>query len=115
MPVCPQCQHAYPVGAVDCETCGTRLVKSPPPDPNQGQLFEVVELFDLPDEITGMALKTFLADQGIEVNVRELQASFYGITLNPGGGIWGKLVVAKEYESQARALVKEFLKEFPGR
>ncbi len=112
MPVCPRCHRAYPVGAEVCEECDVRLGTS---DPLQGELFEVVELYDLPDEITGLALRSFLAEQGIEANLRQLQASFYGITLNPGGGLWGKLVVAKEQETQARALIERFLTEFHGR
>ncbi len=115
MAFCPQCRRTAPSGEVKCAVCGTRLLKSPPRDPDQGELFEAVELFDVPDEITGMALRSFLADQGVEANLRELQASFYGTTLNPGGGLWAKLVVPKEQEAKARELIERFLAEFHGR
>lgn len=115
MPVCPRCRRTYPDGEEKCEACGAGSARSLPPDPDQGELFEVVELYDVPDEITGLALRSFLADQGVEANVRELQASFYGITLNPGGGLWGKLVVAKEQEQKARTLIRQFMTEFQGR
>jgi hypothetical protein len=85
-----------------------------PPDPNQGELFETIELYRLSDEIMGMALKSRLADAGLDATIQVMRASFYGSALDPAGGYWGKLLVAKDQEVPARKILAAFLKEFEG-
>lgn len=111
MPHCPKCFARYAENEKVCPECRVPLVGSLPPDPNQGELFEAVEIWQIPDEITALAVKSFMADAGVNVSVRELRASFYGNTLDPLTG-WGRLVVEKHQEAKARQLLEQFLREF---
>jgi len=116
MPFCPKCYTEYPPEVSACPECQLKLIKSLPPDPNQGVLFEIVELCKISDEITAMALRSFLADGGIDATVQEMQASFYGSVLNPGNeGYWGKLLVDRHQEAKARRLLDAFQREFQTR
>jgi hypothetical protein len=116
MPFCPKCFREFSAAESVCPDCRQPLVRSLPPDPRQGELFEAVELYQIPDEIMGLALKSFLADLGIDSSLQEMRASFYGSILNPGqAGYWGKLLVAKEQEAGARRALAQFLREFTGR
>ncbi|NTV52489.1 MAG: hypothetical protein HGA76_05705 [Candidatus Firestonebacteria bacterium] len=112
---CPQCRKEYEVGNRLCPDCRVSLVRNLPPDPNQLALFEMIEIYKIPDEITGMALSSFLADAGVQVSVQPMEASFYGGTLNTLLGYWGKLLVSAEHETKARKQLEIFLKEFHGK
>jgi membrane protein YqaA with SNARE-associated domain len=79
------------------------------------ELFETVEIYKIPDEITGMALSSFLADAGVEASVQPMEASFYGGALNVMLGYWGKLLVPRDQEVKARKQLEIFLREFHGR
>jgi len=115
MPFCPQCRREYETGVRTCSDCQTPLVRNLPPDPNQIELFELVEIYKIPDEITAMALSSFLADAGLDASIQPMEASFYGGTLNTLLGYWGKLLVPAEQEPKARKQLEIFLKEFHGR
>jgi hypothetical protein len=114
MPFCPKCRYEYNPEVKECPDCGEKLVASLGPDPNQGELFDTVVLYKVPDEITGLALRSFLLDAGIEAVLQDMQASFYGSVLTGMQGYWGKVIVAKEQESRARELLAEFKQDFPG-
>ena len=115
MPFCPQCRQEYENHKNTCPDCRVPLVRSLPPDPNQIALFEMTEIYKIPDEITGMALSSFLADAGVEASIQPMEASFYGGALNTILGYWGKLLVPAEQETKARQQLEIFLKEFGGR
>jgi hypothetical protein len=115
MPFCPQCQREFEDGIKLCPECRVSLVRNLPPDPNQMALFEMVEIYKIPDEITGMALSSFLADAGVDASIQPMEASFYGGTLNTLLGYWGKLLVPVEQEAKSRKQLEIFLKEFHGR
>ncbi len=114
MPFCPKCGCEYNPGIRLCADCQVPLVNHLPPDPNQGELFETVELCKVPDEITAMALKSFLLDGGVDVGIRNMTASFYGTVLNEVQGYWGTVIVDKAQEEQARELYAGFMREFHG-
>ncbi len=114
MPFCPNCGTEYVPGVTTCADCQVLLVDHLPPDPNQGELFETVELCKVPDEITAMALKSFLLDGGVDVGIRNMTASFYGNVLNGVQGNWGAVIVDKAQEEKARKLYADFLREFHG-
>lgn len=114
MPYCPKCGYEYNEGVELCHDCQVALVASLPPDPNQGELFETKELCKVPDEITAMALKSYLMDNDIEVGVREMRASFYGDVLNGMQGYWGTIIVPLEQEEKAQKLYQAFQQEFYG-
>lgn len=115
MPFCPKCGYEYEQHIAQCADCHVDLVGALPPDPNQVELFETIELCKVPDEVTAMALKSFLMDGGIEVGVRNMTASFYGTVLNGFQGNWGTLIVNKEQEAEAKRLYEAFKKEFYGK
>jgi membrane protein YqaA with SNARE-associated domain len=79
------------------------------------ELFEMVEIYKIPDEITGMALNSFLVDAGIEASIQPMEASFYGGALNVMLGYWGKLLVPRDEETKARKLLETFIREFHGK
>lgn len=114
MPFCPKCGYEYKEEISQCADCQVPLVSSLPPDPNQVELFETIELCKVPDEITAMALKSFLMDAGIEAGIRNMSASFYGNVLNEFQGYWGTVIISKEQEDQARQFYEAFKKEFNG-
>jgi hypothetical protein len=114
MPFCPSCRREYEAGVSLCPDCRVSLVRSLPPDANQIALFEMTEIYKIPDEITGMALSSFLADAGVEASVQPMEASFYGGTLNTLLGYWGKLLVPSEQAAEAKKQLEIFLKEFHG-
>ena len=115
MPFCPQCRQEYSTGVNACPDCRVSLVGSLPPHPDQIALFEMTEIYKIPDEITGMALRSFLADAGVEASIQPMEASFYGGTLNTLLGYWGKLLVPAEQATKARKQLEIFLREFHGR
>jgi hypothetical protein len=103
----------------ECPECKQGLVPSLQPDPNQGELFEIVELCKVPDEITGMALHSYLLDAGIQASLQDMHASFYGSVLSSLQGYWGAIIIPAEQEEKARKVLDRFWKEFntgtPGR
>jgi hypothetical protein len=115
MPFCPQCRREYETRTHTCPACRVSLVRSLPVDANQMSLFEMTEIYKIPDEITAMALSSFLADAGVEASVQPMEASFYGGTLNTLLGYWGKLLVPAEQAAKAKKQLEIFLKEFHGR
>ncbi len=114
MPFCPKCRYEYTPEVKECPDCEEKLVPSLGPDPNQGELFDTVVLYKVPDEITGLALRSFLLDAGIEAVLQDMQASFYGNVLTGMQGYWGKVIVTKEQESRAQELLAEFKRDFQG-
>lgn len=115
MPFCPKCGVDYESDATRCTDCHVELIDTIPPDPNQGELFETKELCKVPDEITAMALKSFLMDSGIEVGIRNMSASFYGNVLDDFQGYWGTIIVPQEQAEDARRLYENFKQEFYGK
>lgn len=75
----------------------------------------MVDIFKVPDEITGLAVRSFMAGNGVDAVLQNMQASFYAGTLNLVLGYWGKLLVPKEQETKARGLLEEFLRDFQGK
>ena len=114
MHFCPQCRRGSETGESVCPQCRVPLVRSLPTDPNQMALFEMTEIYKIPDEITGMALSSFLADAGVEASIQPMEASFYGGALNTLLGYWGKLLVPAEQAAKAKKQLEIFLKEFNG-
>ncbi len=115
MAFCPKCFTEYASEVNQCSDCQEKLVKALPPDPNQMDLFEMVEIYKIPDEITAMALNSFMVDAGIEAHVQCMDASFYGGALNVMLGYWGKLLVPRDSETKARKLLEAFVREFHGK
>jgi len=115
MPFCPKCGYAYNADVRVCPDCDEQLVSALPLDPNQGELFETVELCKVPDEITGMALHSFLLEAGIDANLQDMRASFYGNVLSGIQGFWGKIIVAKQDEEKAREVYEAFQMDFHGK
>ncbi|MCK5243309.1 hypothetical protein KAR34_12750 [bacterium] len=115
MPYCPKCGYEYQPDINTCPDCNEQLVAFLPPDPNQGELFETVQLCKVPDEITGMALQSLLRDAGIDANLRDMRASFYGSVLSNMQGFWGTIIVYKKDEKKAQKLYATFQKDFQGK
>lgn len=113
-PLCPRCHQSVTGQTGRCPACGASLEPEAGQNP-QGELFEMVDIYKIPDEITGLAIRSFLADHGIDAVLQDMQASFYAGTLNMFLGYWGKLLVPKEQEEQARGLLEDFLRDFQGR
>ena len=112
MPFCPQCSREFGTGVLNCPDCHAALLRTRPLDPNQMEMFEMVEIYKIPDEITGMALSSFLADAGVQASIQPMEASFYGGALNVMLGYWGKLLVEREDEAKARKFLEDFLRDF---
>jgi hypothetical protein len=83
--------------------------------PDQGELFETAEICKVPDEITGLAIRSFLLENGIEAELRNLEASFFGNVLSNLQGFWGAVQVPKVKETEAKKLYAVFMKEFEGK
>jgi hypothetical protein len=115
MSFCPKCGYEYKPEINLCPDCKEKLVTSLPPDPNQVELFETVQLCKVPDEITGMALQSFLIEAGIDTNLRDMRASFYATVLSNMQGYWGTIIVAKKDEKKAKELYAAFQKDFQGK
>jgi hypothetical protein len=83
-----------------------------PQDSNQAALFETTELCKIPDEIMGLTLQAYLLEAGIDSNLRDMRASFYGSVLENMQGYWGTIIVAKQDEKRAREVYADFKKQF---
>ena len=109
MPFCPKCRAEYVEGIETCPDCNVSLVQELPPK-EKADYVEMVELQQVPDEVSGVMLKGILENSGIEVILRAAKIPCYdGIASTWSTSYWGKLLVPKEDLERSRKILDEYI------
>ncbi len=112
MPICPRCRRTYAAEWSGCPHCFPEVQgKDSAEDSETARA--IVEIYRVPDEITGISAQAFLRSEGIPALLLDMRASFYGNVLSGIQGFWGKLLVLKDQEEAARRLLAVFLRGTP--
>lgn len=109
MPFCPKCRAEYVEGFETCQDCNVKLVDKLSPKDELGYI-DLVELQQVPDEVSGIMMKGILENNGIGVVLRRAKIPWYnGIASTWSTYFWGKLLVPKEELEQSRKILDEYL------
>jgi len=111
MSFCPKCRTEFRSGFYKCSDCGSPLVASLSPIPEEGHQDEdeLVSVFDPADPLIGQALAALLEDKGIRCILKSEQIPVYAnvaMMLRPR---WGQLMVLEGNRVRAEDLIKEYL------
>ena len=110
-PFCPNCRTEYRQGFKSCSDCGSDLAETLPLEAdNQEEVnSDMMSVYDAPDQMSAMALSSFLNDSGIGAIVKSEQIPMYdgiALMLFPR---WGRVMVLEHQYEKARALINEYL------
>lgn len=110
-PFCPRCRAEYREGYKTCSDCEIGLVDSLPLESdNQNEInSDMMSVYDAPDQMSAMALSSFLNDSGIGAIVKSEQIPMYdgiAMMLFPR---WGRVMVLEHQYEKAKMLIDEYL------
>lgn len=71
----------------------------------------LVSIYKVPDEQTGVSLRDLIRHEGIEAFLRSAQIPMYDSVMTMGIGYWGDIVVKEEDAPRAREVIDNFLRE----
>ncbi len=109
MPFCPKCRAEYVEGVDTCQDCQVDLVAELPLK-DDSDYIEMVELQQVPDEVSGVMMKGILENSGITVILRSAKLPAYdGIPSTWSTYYWGKLLVPKEDLETSRKILEDYL------
>lgn len=109
MPFCPKCRAEYVEGVEKCSDCQVDLVEELPLNDSEDYL-EMVELQEVPDEVSGVMMKGILENSGITVILRAAKIPMYdGIASTWSTSYWGKLLVSKDELETSRKIIDDYL------
>jgi len=108
---CPQCRTEYREGFKKCSDCGSDLVNilSALPGNQEDTGSDMVPVFDAPDQLSAIAIASFLNDNGIRAVIKSEQIPMYdgvAMMLFPR---WGQVVVLEPQSGEARKLIDDYL------
>lgn len=112
MPFCLKCGYEYLSGTEQCPECGAKLVDRVREETHE-PAERFVRVWESPDEITAMSVKSALEGAGIPT-VEEVQRSwaYDGIDLSMRG-VYSVFMVPESRAQQARELISEYLRATP--
>ena len=106
---CPECGTGYEDPIAACPRCREVLVAEPPEPPGTGA---PVVIHRVPDAAAGALLCGVLEHHGIPAILRSATVPGYGaVRRDWGTSAWGEILVPRMAESEARALVADYLQE----
>jgi hypothetical protein len=106
MGFCPECGAAYPPEVVACPRCRVILSAEPPP----GEPGAPCVVHRVPDAAAGALLCGLLEHHGIRALLRSATLPGYGgIRRDWSTSAWGEILVSSGDESEARALIADYL------
>lgn len=110
-PFCPNCRTEYREGFKNCSDCGTNLVAALPPEADDRQAIDsdIFPVFDAPDQMSALALSSFLNDNGIRTVIKSEQIPMYDGVAMMLFSRWGRVMVLEHQYEEARALIDEYL------
>jgi len=112
MPFCVKCGYEYLPGIKRCPECGAELVDRVREETHE-PADRFVRVWESPDEITAMSVKSALEGAGIPT-VEEVQRSwaYDGIDLSMRG-VYSVFLVPESRAKEARELIEEYLRGRP--
>ena len=117
---CPQCLTEYREGFVECADCRAPLAPGLPSKPSPVEEIELVTVLETHDTFALSLAKASLGEAGIEYLVKSNQLQylrapqeFTGLGVTPLGGCYCQIQVAREFESEARALLEPLRNPVP--
>jgi len=70
----------------------------------------LISIYKVPDEVTGVTLKSLLEEQGIKAILRSSQIPWLDNIMTKALGYWGEILVKEEDRDKAKNIIKDFLK-----
>lgn len=108
---CPECQVEYRAGFTECADCHVPLVETLPPETNPPEPgLELVTVLVANNPVAIALAKSSLEQAGIPFNHEGDEAGVQ-LWVDPHIHRWCRLQVARDRESEARALLEEIAKE----
>jgi hypothetical protein len=109
MPYCPKCRAEYLEEVKTCPDCQLPLVEELPPK-DEPEYVDLVELENVPDEVSGIMMKGILLNNGIDVVLQSDKVPWLdGISNTWSKSYWGQLLVPREEFKKARKILDDYL------
>ncbi len=99
---CPKCGAEYREGFVKCADCGVALVKEPPPQEDDVQYIEMVEVFSTYNSGDIAVIKSVLDGDGIHYNF-----SGESTLMMVAAGAYARLLVQADQAGRVRDILQE--------
>jgi hypothetical protein len=96
-------------GVEKCPECQIELVQELPPK-DEVDYVDLVELQQVPDEVSGVMMKGILENNGVSVVLRAAKIPWYdGIASTWSTYYWGKILVPRQELERSRRILDEYL------
>jgi len=110
MPYCPKCGYEYLPTVQQCPDCGAALTPEPPAEPQPIEE-PLVAVYEAPDEVREIMVRTVLQEAGIAATVQSgFDLAFDGLLGVPSGH-HSRLLVFESRAQEARRIIAEYLAE----
>jgi len=70
----------------------------------------LINIYKMPDEITGIGIKSLLEKEGIDCVLQSSQIPWYDSVMVSALGYWGEILVKEKDKEKAEAIIEDFIK-----
>ncbi len=70
----------------------------------------LINIYKMPDEITGIGIKSLLEKEGIDCVLQSSQIPWYDSVMVSALGYWGEILVKEKDKEKAEAIIEDFLR-----
>jgi len=113
MPYCPNCGYEYLPAVRVCPDCGEALTWAAPPAGERERAANepLVPVYDAPDEVRAIMVRTVLRESGIPSVVQSGRVPWYDDIPFSFDGYHSRLLVFESQAVEARRVIGEYLRD----